>query len=70
MVAQETSLTEPENSADLRRFTGQIRRLVYRLESGMDIIINVPLTPDIVDALNTTARKQGSFRFCLDRDDC
>jgi len=25
----------------------------------LDVIINVPLTPDVVDALNTTAREQG-----------
>jgi hypothetical protein len=25
----------------------------------LDIIINVPLTPDIVDAVNVTAKKQG-----------
>jgi predicted HicB family RNase H-like nuclease len=25
----------------------------------LDVIINVPLAPDVVDALNATARKQG-----------
>jgi len=25
----------------------------------LDVIINVPLAPDVVDALNVTARKQG-----------
>jgi hypothetical protein len=33
--------------------------LVYSLESGLDVIINVSLTPDVVDAINATARKQG-----------
>jgi len=33
--------------------------LVYSLESGLDVIVNVPLAPDVVDALNATARKQG-----------
>jgi len=59
MVAQESSLTEAEKSARLQRFTSQITRLVYRLESGLDIIINVPLTPDVVAVLNATASKQG-----------
>jgi hypothetical protein len=59
MVAQESSLTEAEKSAGLQRFTGQITRLVYSLESGLDIIINVPLTPDVVAVLNATASKQG-----------
>jgi hypothetical protein len=59
MVAQESSLTEAEKSARLQRFTGQITRLVYSLESGLDIIINVPLTPDVVAVLNATASKQG-----------
>ena len=37
----------------------QITQLVYSLESGLDVIVNVPLAPDVVDALNATARKQG-----------
>ena len=59
MVAQESSLTEAEKAAKVRRFAGQITQLVYSLESGLDVIINVPLTPDVVEALNATARKQG-----------
>ena len=59
MVAQESSLTETEKAANVRRFAGQITQLVYSLESGLDVIINVPLTPDVVDAINATARKQG-----------
>jgi hypothetical protein len=59
MVAQESSLTEAEKTARLQHFTGQITRLVYSLESGLDIIINVPLTPDVVAVLNATATKQG-----------
>src|SRR6266478_1037462 len=49
MVAREASLTEAEKAARVARCSGQITRLVYSLESGLDIIINVPLTPDIVD---------------------
>jgi hypothetical protein len=59
MVAQESSLTEAEKTAHLRRFTGQVTQLVYSLESGLDIIVNVPLTPDIVAVLNATASEQG-----------
>jgi hypothetical protein len=59
MVAQESSLTEAEKTAHLRRFTGQVTQLVYSLESGLDVIVNVPLTPDIVAVLNATASKQG-----------
>jgi hypothetical protein len=59
MVAQEASSTAAEKAALVRRFSGQVTRLVYGLESGLDIIINVPLTRDIVDAVNDIARKQG-----------
>ena len=59
MVAQDSSLTEADKATKVRRFAGQITQLVYSLESGLDIIVNVPLTPDVVDALNATARKQG-----------
>jgi hypothetical protein len=58
-MARETSLTGAEKAARVARFSGQVTRLVYSLESGLDIIINVPLTPDIVDAVNTIAKKQG-----------
>jgi hypothetical protein len=59
VVAQESSVTEAEKVVRVRRFAGQVTRLVYSLESGLDIIINVPLTPDVVDAINTTASRQG-----------
>jgi hypothetical protein len=59
MVVREAPLTEAEKAALVRRFTGQVTRLVYSLESGLDIIVNVPLTPDIVDAVNSIAGKQG-----------
>ena len=59
LVAREAPLTEAEKTDLVRRFTGQVTRLVYSLESGLDIIINVPLTPDVVDAVNSVARKQG-----------
>jgi hypothetical protein len=58
-VAREAPLTEVEKTDLVRRFTGQVTRLVYSLESGLDIIINVPLTPDVVDAVNGIAGKQG-----------
>ena len=58
-VAQDSSLTEADKATKVRRFAGHITQLVYSLESGLDIIVNVPLTPDVVDALNATARKQG-----------
>jgi hypothetical protein len=59
MVVQQSTLTEAEKAMRVQRFTGQVTRLVYSLESGLDVIINVPLTPDVVDALNTAASKQG-----------
>lgn len=59
MVVREASLTEAEKATRVARFSGQVTRLVYSLESGLDVIINVPLTPDIVDAVNGIAKKQG-----------
>jgi hypothetical protein len=59
MIASDSSLTAAEQTARLQRFTGQVTQLVYSLESGLDIIINVPLTPDIAAILNATASKQG-----------
>jgi hypothetical protein len=59
MVVREAALNEAEKTSRVRGFTGQVTRLVYSLESGLDIIVNVPLTPDIVDAVNSVAKKQG-----------
>ena len=58
-VAQESSLTEPEKASRVARFSGQVTRLAYSLGSGLEVIVNVPLTPDIVEAVNGTAKKQG-----------
>ena len=59
MVVRETTLSDAEKTALVRRFTGQVTRSVYSIESGLDIILNVPLTPDVVDAVNRVAKKQG-----------
>jgi hypothetical protein len=59
MVLREAPLKETEKATLVRRFTGQVTRSVYSLESGLDIVINVPLTPDIVDAVNSVAKEQG-----------
>lgn len=59
MIIREAPLSEADKAALVRRFAGQVTRLVYSLESGLDIIINVPLTPDVVDMVNSVAKKQG-----------
>lgn len=59
MVTQESLLTDAEKAANVRRFAGKVTYLVYSLESGLDVIMNVPFTPDVVDAINAKARKQG-----------
>jgi hypothetical protein len=59
MLAQDSSLTEAEKTARLQHFSSQVTQLVYSVESGLDIIINVALTPDLVAILNATASKQG-----------
>jgi hypothetical protein len=59
MIANEGPFTAAEKTALLQRFTGQVTTLVYSLESGLDVFINVPLTPDIVAAVNSAAKKQG-----------
>ena len=59
MVVREAALDDTEKAARVRRFAGQVTRLVYSLASGLDIIVNVPLTPDIVDSVNSVAKEQG-----------
>jgi hypothetical protein len=69
MVARDNSVTDAEKTALVQRFSGQVTRLVYSLASDLDIIINVPLTPDVVDAVKTVAKKTRPFESSLDRDD-
>ncbi len=59
IVAQDSSLSATEKAANVRNFSSQVTQLVYSLESGLDVIMNVPFTPDVVDAINARARKQG-----------
>ena len=59
MIARDAALTDPEKATLVQRFSRQVTRQVYSLESGLDIIINVPLAPDIVDAVNSIAKEQG-----------
>jgi S-methylmethionine-dependent homocysteine/selenocysteine methylase len=59
IVAQDRSLSAAEKAANVRRFSVQVSQLVYSLESGLDVIINVPFTPDVVDAIDARERKQG-----------
>lgn len=57
-AVREAPLTAAEKAPLIRHFTGQVTRLVYSLGSDLAIIINVPLTPDVVDAVNNTAKKE------------
>jgi S-methylmethionine-dependent homocysteine/selenocysteine methylase len=59
MVAREAAVDDTEKAALVQRFTGEVTRLVYSLESGLDIIVSVPLSPDIVDTVNSVAKTQG-----------
>ena len=68
MIARDAALTDPEKATLVQRFSGQVTRQVYSLESGLDIIINVPLAPDIVDAVNNRAKSK-ALRTCLDCHD-
>jgi hypothetical protein len=59
MIARDAALSDSEKATLVQRFSGQVTRQVYSLESGLDIIINVPLAPDIVDAVNSRAKELG-----------
>jgi hypothetical protein len=59
IVAKDSSLSATGKPANVRNFSNQVTQLVYSLESGLDVIINVPFTPDVVEAINAKARKQG-----------
>jgi hypothetical protein len=59
MIAHDAGLTDEQKATLVQRFSGQVTMQVYSLESGLDIIINVPLTPDVVEAVNSIAKERG-----------
>lgn len=57
IVASESSLSDADKSAKVRRFASRITPLVYQVENVSEIILNVPLKPTVVDEINAKARK-------------
>jgi hypothetical protein len=59
VVAQNTSLSDAEKVEHVRLFAGKIAAIVSSYENETRIIIDVPLKPDVVDAVTTIAHKDG-----------
>lgn len=59
VVAQDTSLSDADKTAKIRRYASQITILVYKIENVSEIILNVPMEPTVVDDVNAKARKSG-----------
>ncbi len=59
IVAQNASLSNAERTAEVRRFATKITTLVSSYENEVKIIIDVPLKPDVVDAITAMANKEG-----------
>lgn len=59
LVAQNRSLSFSSKTARVRHFASQVTALVYSEEGVSEIILNVPLTPSVVDAVNAKATKAG-----------
>ena len=56
IVTANPSLDEKQKTAKLAAFVGRITRAVYSLESATDIILDVALPPEIVEAISVKAR--------------
>ena len=54
-VAANASLNDQQKTTQVRRFSAKIIRVVYGLDSGDDIILDVPFQPDVIDVINSKA---------------
>lgn len=55
-VAANAALTDAQKTVRMQAFAARTVRLVYALESADAIILDVPLPPTVVDAVNAKAR--------------
>jgi hypothetical protein len=58
-VAQNTSLSDAQKATQIRQFAGRITAIVYSEEDVSDIVLNVLLSPSIVDQVNLKAQASG-----------
>lgn len=54
-VAGNTTLSDDQKTAQVRRFASRIVRVVYSLDSADAVILDVPFTPGVIDAINAKA---------------
>jgi hypothetical protein len=54
-VARNTALSDDQKRAQVRRFASRIVRVVYSLDSADAVILDVPFTPGVIDAINAKA---------------
>lgn len=59
LLAKDTALADAQKTARLRSFSLQATRAVYAIEIADRIILDVPLMPDVVDAVSARARAAG-----------
>ena len=59
LVAKDTMLNDAQKTARMQNFSLKATRAVYAIESADRIFLDVPLRPDVVDAVNAKARAAG-----------
>lgn len=59
LVSANSSLTQAQQTAKVRRFAARVAHTVYSLDSAEEIILDVPFAPAAVDAINARAGAAG-----------
>lgn len=59
VVAQNSSLSDSDKTARVRRFARRITLLVYSEEQASEIILDIALKPDVADQVNERAHEAG-----------
>lgn len=59
IVAENASLSDAQKTSRLQRFAVRLTRLVYSFEGADEIILDVPFSPPVVDAIKAKAAEAG-----------
>ena len=59
IVAAETTLSDAQKTALVRRFAARIVRTVYSLDNEEEVILDVPFQPAVIDVINAKANTAG-----------
>ena len=59
IVAMNSALSDAQKATQVRRFASKIIPIVYMIEDTENVILDVPFSPTVVDAIKAKAKEAG-----------